>query len=155
MRTSAKAAGGLIAERGARSGSVESSTHSDMALPGMAAQVAARQRYNRFREKLGRYIAGHANDADRRRKAMTALTAKMARVAHTVAKQGHNTGRSSSDRTPGGRTPLCKCRECAKSDTVDNVRAFHLGGYPVLRTVRTTADQPADGAMFAWQGRSR
>ena len=54
----------------------------------MAAQVAARQCDNSFRDKLGRYIAGHADDADRRRKAMTALTAKMARVAHAVVKTG-------------------------------------------------------------------
>ena len=54
----------------------------------MAAQVAARQRDNSFRDKLGRYTAGHADDADRRRKAMTALTAKMARVAHAVIKTG-------------------------------------------------------------------
>lgn len=54
----------------------------------MAAQVAARQRDNSFRDKLGRYVAGHADDADRRRKAMTALTAKMARVAHAVVKTG-------------------------------------------------------------------
>jgi transposase len=54
----------------------------------MAAQVAARQRDNSFRNKLGRYVAGHADDADRRRKAMTALTAKMARVAHAVVKTG-------------------------------------------------------------------
>lgn len=54
----------------------------------MAAQVAARQRDNSFRDKLGRYVAGHAGDAYRRRKAMTALTAKMARVAHAVVKTG-------------------------------------------------------------------
>lgn len=52
----------------------------------MAAQVASRQRDNSFRDKLGRYMAGNANDADRRRKAMTALAAKMARVAHAVVK---------------------------------------------------------------------
>ena len=54
----------------------------------IAAQVATRQRDNSFRDKLGRYIAGHADDADRRRKAMTAITAKMARVAHAVIKTG-------------------------------------------------------------------
>ena len=56
----------------------------------MAAQVAARQRDNSFRDKLGRYTARRrdADDADRRRKAMTALTAKMARVAHAVIKTG-------------------------------------------------------------------
>ena len=54
----------------------------------MATQVAIRQRDNSFRDKLGRYVAGHSNDPDRRRKAMTALTAKMARVAHAVIKTG-------------------------------------------------------------------
>ena len=54
----------------------------------MAAQVAARQRDNSFRDQLGPYMDGHDNDPDRRRKAMTALTAKMARVAHAVIKTG-------------------------------------------------------------------
>ncbi|MBB3956968.1 transposase [Novosphingobium sediminicola] len=54
----------------------------------MATQVAVRQRDNSFRDKLGRYVAGYGNDPDRRRKAMTALTAKMARVAHAVIKTG-------------------------------------------------------------------
>lgn len=54
----------------------------------MATQVAIRQRDNSFRDKLGRYVAGYGNDPDRRRKAMTALTAKMARVAHAVIKTG-------------------------------------------------------------------
>jgi len=58
--------------------------------PGRRHDAAAeRQRNNSFRDKLGRYTAGHVNDADRhRRKAMTALTAKMARVAHAVIKTG-------------------------------------------------------------------
>jgi len=43
---------------------------------------------NSFRDKLGRYMAGHGNDPDRHHKAMTALTAKMARVAHVVSKSG-------------------------------------------------------------------
>ena len=51
-------------------------------------QVAARQRDNSFRDKLGRYVARHADDADRRRKTMTALTAKTARVAHADIKTG-------------------------------------------------------------------
>lgn len=54
----------------------------------MATQVAIRQPNNSFRDKLGRYVAGHADDPDRRRKAMTALTAKMARVAYAVIKTG-------------------------------------------------------------------
>ena len=54
----------------------------------MATQVAIRQPNNSFRDKLSRYVAGHADDPDRRRKAMTALTAKMARGAHAVIKTG-------------------------------------------------------------------
>ena len=54
----------------------------------MATQGAIRQPNNSFRDKLGRYVAGHADDPDRRRKAMTALTAKMARVVHAVIKTG-------------------------------------------------------------------
>jgi len=54
----------------------------------MATQVAIRQPNNSFRDKLSRYAAGHADDPDRRRKAMTALTAKMARVVHAVIKTG-------------------------------------------------------------------
>jgi hypothetical protein len=53
---------------------------------------------------------------------------------------------------PGGRTPLCKCREGARRDPVDNVRAFHLGAYPVLRTVRTTANKPLMDPVFAMAG---
>ncbi|ODU26113.1 MAG: IS110 family transposase [Sphingopyxis sp. SCN 67-31] len=54
----------------------------------MATQVAIRQPNNSFRDKLSRYVDGHADDPDRRRKAMTALTAKMARVVHAVIKTG-------------------------------------------------------------------
>lgn len=54
----------------------------------MATQVAIRQPNNSFRDKLSRYVDGHAGDPDRRRKAMTALTAKMARVVHAVIKTG-------------------------------------------------------------------
>lgn len=74
---------------------------------GMAAQVAARQRDDSFRDKLGRYVAGHADDADRRRKAMTALTARWRASRTPSSRRGQSTGRSSSGRMPGGRTPLC------------------------------------------------
>lgn len=53
---------------------------------------------------------------------------------------------------PGGRTPLCKCREGAEGDPVDNVRAFHLGAYLVLRTVRTTAVSMPLDPVFAMAG---
>ena len=39
---------------------------------------------NSFRDKFERYIARDRDDPDLRRKALTAITAKMARVAHAV-----------------------------------------------------------------------
>jgi hypothetical protein len=54
----------------------------------MAAQVAARQRENGFRDKYERYIAKDRANLDLKRKALTAVTAKMARVVHAVIKSG-------------------------------------------------------------------
>ena len=54
----------------------------------MAAQVAIRQRENGFRDKYERYIAKDRHNADLKRKAFTAITAKMARVVHAVIKSG-------------------------------------------------------------------
>lgn len=81
----------------------------------MAAQVAARQRDNSFRDKLGRYVAGHADDADRRRKAMTALTAKMARVAHAVIKTGTEYRPFLERSDARWKDPSLMCREGARA----------------------------------------
>ena len=81
----------------------------------MAAQVAARQRDNSFRDKLGRYVAGHADDADRRRKAMTALTAKMARVAHAVVKTGTEYRPFLERSDARWKDPSLMCREGARA----------------------------------------
>lgn len=54
----------------------------------IAGQVAIRQRENGFRHKFERYIAKNRDNPDLRRKAMTAITAKMARVVHAVVKSG-------------------------------------------------------------------
>ncbi|GEO18253.1 hypothetical protein MAE02_59490 [Microvirga aerophila] len=75
------------------------------------AQVAARQRDNSFRDKLGRYIERDRYDADPRRKAMTALTAKMARAVHTVVKGGAEYRPFFERPVPGGRTSPCQSRE--------------------------------------------
>src|SRR5690606_4209469 len=120
----------------------------------MAAQVAARQRDNSFRDKLGRYTAGHADEASRRRKAMTALTAKMARVAHAVIKTGTEyrpflersdaRWKDPSLQVPGGRSP---------SGPVDTVRAFHLGAYLGSTQVRATAARARRWILcLLWQG---
>lgn len=52
-----------------------------------AATVAVRMRENSFREKYERYIQNDPQNADRKRKALTAVAAKMARVAFGVVKQ--------------------------------------------------------------------
>lgn len=70
----------------------------------LAAVVAVRQRENSFRYKYERYIAKDPVNADLKRKAYSAIAAKMARVAHALIKQQsdyrgyHETG------IPGGGT---------------------------------------------------
>ena len=81
----------------------------------MAAQVAARQRDNSFRDKLGRYTARDRHDADLRREAVTALTAKMARVVHAVVKARTEYRPFFERPVPGGRTSLCMGREGASA----------------------------------------
>jgi transposase len=79
----------------------------------MAAQVAIRQRENAFRDKFERYVARDRQDPDLRRKAFTAITAKMARVVHAVIKTGADYRPFVERPVPGGRTPLCRSREGA------------------------------------------
>ncbi len=72
----------------------------------MAAQVAIRQREHGFRAKFERYVAKDRHDADLRRKAFTAITAKMARVVHAVIKTGVDYRPFVEGPVPGGGTPL-------------------------------------------------
>ena len=81
----------------------------------MAAQVAIRQRENSFRAKFERYVAKDRHDADLRRKAFTAITAKMARVVHAIIKSGDDYRPFVEGPVPGGRTPLCRSREGASA----------------------------------------
>ena len=46
-----------------------------------------RQRENSFRRKFQRYVPRDPDDADLKRKAYTAVAAKMARVAHSLIKR--------------------------------------------------------------------
>jgi transposase len=55
----------------------------------MAAQVAAIQKMNSFRDKFERYIAQDRHNHHVRRKAYTAVAAKIARTAHAIIKSGH------------------------------------------------------------------
>ena len=54
----------------------------------MAAQVAAVQKMNSFRDKFERYIAQDRHNPHVRRKAYTAVAAKIARTAHAIVKSG-------------------------------------------------------------------
>ena len=72
----------------------------------IAGQVAIRQRENGFRHKFERYIARDRDNPDLRRKAMTAITAKMARVVHAVVKSGSDYRPFIEGRVPGGRTSV-------------------------------------------------
>jgi transposase len=74
----------------------------------MAGQVAIRQRENSFRDKVERTIARDRHNADLRRKALTAITAKMARVVHAVIKRGDDYRPFIEGPVPGGRTPLSR-----------------------------------------------
>ena len=72
----------------------------------LAAQVAIRQRENSFRDKFERSISRDRHNADLRRKALTAITAKMARVVHALIKSGTDYRPFIEGPVPGGRTPL-------------------------------------------------
>ena len=54
----------------------------------MAAQVAATNKTNSFRDKFERYIAQDRHNPHVRRKAYTAVAAKIARTAHAIIKSG-------------------------------------------------------------------
>ena len=54
----------------------------------MAAQTAVRMRENSFRRKFDHYVRGNLFDADLRRKAYTAIAAKLARVIFGLIKSG-------------------------------------------------------------------
>lgn len=77
----------------------------------MAGQIAIRQRDNAFRDKYERYIARDRLDPHLKRKALSAIAAKMARVTHAVVKSGADY-RPFYERGagPGGRTSLCSGR---------------------------------------------
>lgn len=84
----------------------------------MAAQIAVRQRENSFRDKFERSIAKERHNADLRRKALVAVTAKMARVVHAVIKGGTDYRPFFEGAVPSGRTPLGLGREGAHNATL-------------------------------------
>jgi transposase len=81
----------------------------------VAAQVAIRQCDNSFRSKYERYVAKDRDNADLKRKALTAITAKMARTAHAIIKSGSDYRPFVEGPMPSGRTSLSRCREGASA----------------------------------------
>lgn len=79
----------------------------------MAAQVAIRQRENSFRDKFERYIARDRDNPDLRRKALTAVAAKMARTVHAIITSGTDYRPYYVGAGPSGRTSRCEGREGA------------------------------------------
>jgi transposase len=71
----------------------------------MAGTVAIRMQQNSFRRKFEDYIRPDPQNADRRRKAYTAVAAKMARVAYAVITTGIDYRRFPETARPGGRIP--------------------------------------------------
>lgn len=66
---------------------------------------------NAFRDKYERYRREHPNDADTKRKALTAVAAKMARVAYAVIKHDQPYRRFFEQSLPSGSIPLTRAVE--------------------------------------------
>lgn len=77
----------------------------------MAGQVAVRLRENAFKDKYDRYIRSNPGNADLRRKALTAVAAKMARVAYSVIKSGQPYQRFYEQSLPSGSIPINRAVE--------------------------------------------
>ena len=72
----------------------------------MAGQVAVRLRENSFKDKYERYILTNPNDADLKRKALTAVAAKMARIAYGMIKKNQPYRRFFEQSLPSESIPL-------------------------------------------------
>jgi|SRR5579883_601727 transposase len=81
----------------------------------MAELVAIHQRENAFRDKYERYLSATPFDADRKRKALTAVAAKMARVAYAVVKHGSDYQCFFEQRIPSGSIPLARAVEASST----------------------------------------
>ena len=80
----------------------------------LAAVVAIRIRENSFREKYDRYVSTNPTDPDLKRKALTAVAAKMARVAYGMIKKNQPYRRFFEQSLPSGSIP---CREAVGAPT--------------------------------------
>lgn len=96
-------------QSGTQRGQTKLSKHGNRRLRSalwMAAGVAIRLRENSFRQKYTRYLRRDPDDLDLRRKARTAVTAKMARVVYGLAKHDTVYRPFHEEAVPSGRTSL-------------------------------------------------
>ncbi len=77
----------------------------------LAGLRAVHLRENEFRAKYQRYLSSNPLDADRKRKELTAIAAKMARVAYGVVKNGTDYQPFFEQRLPSGSIPLTRAVE--------------------------------------------
>jgi len=77
----------------------------------MAGAVAVRLRENSFKDKYDRYIKADPSNADLKRKALTAVAAKMARVAYGMIKANQPYRRFAEQSLPSGLIPLSRAVE--------------------------------------------
>jgi transposase len=80
----------------------------------IAGAVAVRMRENSFRTKYDRYVRDAPYDTDRKRKALTAVAAKMARVAHSLIKNNQPYRCYFEHSLPSGSIPL---RRAVRAET--------------------------------------
>ncbi len=73
-----------------------------------AATIAVRMRENSFRDKYERYIKSDPGNADRKRKALTAVAAKMARVAYSLVKNQSTYRCYYETALPSGSIPISR-----------------------------------------------
>jgi len=71
----------------------------------MAGAVAVNKRENTFRQKFDRYTSNDPKNRDLKRKAYTAVAAKVARVAYGILKAGTSYRRFYEPAIPSGKTP--------------------------------------------------
>ena len=77
----------------------------------LAGVRAVHLRENEFRVKYRRYLSSKPLDAHRKRKALTAIAAKMARVAYGVVKNGSEYQPFFEQRLPRRSIPLTRAVE--------------------------------------------
>jgi transposase len=80
---------------------------------GLAGLRAIHLRENEFRAKYQRYMNCNPVDQDRKRKALTVIAAKMARVVYAVVKHGTDYQPFSDQRLPSGSIPLARAVEAS------------------------------------------